>query len=57
MGFDGLLRQRANVLTGILNGIDVDVWNPATDSHLSARFDARHLAAPRQEQDGVAAPL
>ncbi len=43
MGFDGLLRQRANVLTGILNGIDVDVWNPATDSHLSAPFDARHL--------------
>jgi starch synthase len=43
MGLDGLLRQRADVLTGILNGIDDTVWNPATDAHLAARFDARHL--------------
>ena len=44
MGLDGLLRQRAGVLTGILNGIDETVWNPATDAHLVARFDAKHLA-------------
>ena len=44
MGLDGLLRQRADVLSGILNGIDDEVWNPATDAHLVARFDARHLA-------------
>lgn len=44
MGLDGLLRQRADVLTGILNGIDDTVWNPATDAHLVARFDAKHLA-------------
>jgi len=42
MGFDGLLRARAGVLTGILNGVDEAVWNPATDAHLAARFDARH---------------
>jgi starch synthase len=42
MGFDGLLRTRADVLAGILNGIDESVWNPATDAHLAARFDARH---------------
>ena len=41
MGFDGLLRARAGVLTGILNGIDETVWNPATDTHLASRFDAR----------------
>ncbi len=29
-GFDGLLRHRASVLSGILNGID-ELWNPATD--------------------------
>ena len=44
MGLDGLLRQRAGVLTGIRNGIDDTVWNPATDAHLAARFDAKHLA-------------
>jgi starch synthase len=44
MGLDGLLRRRADVLTGIRNGIDDTVWNPATDAHLVARFDAKHLA-------------
>ncbi len=43
MGLDGLLRQRAHVLTGILNGIDDAVWNPATDPHLPAPFDAKRL--------------
>jgi starch synthase len=44
MGLDGLLRQRAGVLTGIVNGIDDHVWNPAADTHLAAHFDAKHLA-------------
>ncbi len=43
MGLDGLLRHRAEVLTGILNGIDDTVWNPWTDAHLAARFDAARL--------------
>ncbi|MFO1316339.1 MAG: glycogen synthase GlgA [Burkholderiales bacterium] len=61
MGLDGLLRQRTNALTGILNGIDDAVWNPATDAHLPARFDARRLArraankAALQERFGLAA--
>jgi len=45
MGLDGLLRTRAPVLSGILNGIDDDVWDPAADTALAARFDADHLAA------------
>ena len=44
MGLDGLIRKRADLLSGILNGIDDSVWNPATDAHLSARFDATQLA-------------
>ena len=44
MGLDGLLRHRANALSGILNGVDTVVWNPATDPHLVSPYDARRLA-------------
>lgn len=37
-GFDGLLRKRAADLTGILNGIDEEVWNPATDPNLPHNY-------------------
>lgn len=43
MGLDGLLRGRKDVLSGILNGIDTAVWNPATDPHIASPFDADHL--------------
>ncbi len=42
-GLDGLLRARANVLTGILNGVDTGEWNPATDAFLPRHFDATRL--------------
>ena len=38
MGLDGIVRLRRGVLTGILNGIDEKVWNPATDSAIAARY-------------------
>ena len=40
MGMDGLLHGRADRLSGILNGIDVDVWNPADDALLHTAFAA-----------------
>lgn len=43
-GMDGLLRARADVLHGILNGIDTDAWNPATDAQISAHYDAGSLS-------------
>jgi starch synthase len=43
-GLDGLLRARAGVLTGILNGVDPAVWNPATDPEIALTFDARRPA-------------
>jgi starch synthase len=39
-GFDGIMRAHRERLTGILNGIDVDEWNPATDPYLPAPFSA-----------------
>jgi starch synthase len=38
-GLDGLLRHRRDDFTGILNGIDEEVWNPATDSHLACSYN------------------
>ncbi len=38
-GMDGLLRSRAGAVTGILNGVDGAIWNPATDANLALRYD------------------
>ena len=37
-GMQGLFRARQHNLTGILNGIDLDEWNPATDPHLAWNY-------------------
>jgi starch synthase len=49
-GLDGLLRMRESRLVGILNGIDIDVWNPATDAALSATYDASSLPNRRENR-------
>jgi len=47
-GMDGVLRRRSENLTGVLNGIDTDDWNPATDPTIAANFSVADLA-PRDE--------
>lgn len=37
-GLDGVIRTRVTHLSGILNGIDTDTWNPATDPAIAARY-------------------
>ncbi len=44
MGLEGLLRGRADRLTGILNGVDTAVWNPAADPLIAAPYEAENLA-------------
>jgi starch synthase len=44
-GLDGLLRARSSMLTGIRNGIDIDVWNPQTDTKIASRFGPITLSA------------
>ncbi|NLY76226.1 MAG: glycogen synthase [Firmicutes bacterium] len=41
-GFDWLLRERRDRLYGILNGIDYEVQNPATDPHIYRHYDLNH---------------
>jgi starch synthase len=47
MGMEGLLKSRADVLHGILNGIDTDAWHPGHDSALAESYGASstHLRA------------
>jgi starch synthase len=47
MGLDGVIRARAADLSGILNGIDTQVWNPATDPHIRRFRSPRGKAANR----------
>jgi starch synthase len=43
MALDGLLRTRAAVVQGIVNGIDDNVWNPATDAALPQNYTALRI--------------
>jgi starch synthase len=52
MGLDGRLRAKGDRFFGILNGLDTDGWNPATDATLAATYsreDRRGKAACRAD--------
>jgi starch synthase len=57
MGLDGLLRTRATDLIGILNGIDEEVWNPATDSRIAATYDLTTIDARAINKQALQARL
>ena len=42
-GLDGLLRERSALLSGILNGVDASVWNPADDTAIARRYSAEKM--------------
>ena len=46
-GMQGLLANRSQDIHGILNGIDTNEWNPATDPHLSHHYDSARLDQKR----------
>lgn len=43
-GLENVLKFKAGDLIGILNGIDTQLWDPETDPHLMAHYDAHNLA-------------
>jgi len=52
-GVDGLLQHRQERLSGILNGIDQTIWNPATDPHLTANYDSTTLKQKRKNKTAL----
>jgi starch synthase len=57
MGLDGTLRARGAALSGILNGVDYDEWDPRRDRYLPVHYDADHLSAKNELQQMLLARL
>jgi len=53
MGLDGLLNMRSSDLFGIVNGIDIDIWNPETDPRLAQTFGAKSLKGRKVNRTAV----
>ena len=52
MGLEGVIASRRAEVRGILNGIDLEVWNPESDPHIAARFSTR--APARKARNRIA---
>ncbi len=47
-GLDGVLKERAQTVTGILNGVDYEEWNPETDKYIAAHYSANDLTGKQE---------
>ena len=47
-GLQGVLRERADRLHGLLNGVDTRVWNPSTDTRIAQCYDERTVTAGKR---------
>jgi starch synthase len=55
-GLEGVLRDRASTVTGILNGVDYDEWSPQTDKFSVAKYSPQDLSGKaKAKQDLLAA--
>ncbi len=43
-GLDGMLRTRSGDVSGILNGVDYDIWDPETDPYIAANYSETELS-------------
>jgi starch synthase len=53
MGMEGILHHRRSSLSGILNGVDCRVWNPADDLYLSAPYSLKKIAGKRRCKEAL----
>ncbi|MGQ0551782.1 MAG: glycogen synthase [Planctomycetota bacterium] len=56
-GLQSFFLARGPALSGILNGIDTKVWDPATDPHLPAHYSREDLAGKRVCRSALAKEL
>lgn len=52
-GLEGLLEHRKAVLGGIINGIDLDQWDPETDPYISQAFNEDSLGGKQANKDAL----
>ena len=52
-GLDVVMREQAHKLTGILNGADYDIWNPATDKLLAQKFSSTKMHGKKICRDAL----
>ena len=56
-GLDGVIRGRGADVTGIINGIDPKLWDPAADPAIAARYDAERPTGKRECRHALQAEL
>lgn len=56
-GLNGLLAYRGADVRGVVNGIDVDTWNPATDPHIDVNYSVDDPAGKLHNRDALLAEL
>ena len=49
--YDGILRHLGDRLSGILNGIDLDTWNPAGDHYIAAKYSVSRNRIPAKREN------
>ena len=54
-GLEGVLRDRASTVSGILNGVDYDQWSPETDKFIAARYSPQDLSGKRKCKEDLLA--
>ncbi len=47
-GLEGVLRDRASTVTGILNGVDYEEWSPQTDKFITAKYSPQDLSGKQK---------
>lgn len=56
-GLDGVLRGRGHDVSGVLNGVDHEVWNPASDTHIAQTYSAATPAGKARCKQALQAEL